>query len=305
MAGASFKLNDLIKTAGSEVIVHVGFFYIRIILFGMLKLVTRQISLQRINLVNIFSDIIFSFQFSVFQLYILLKSLITYNVYGYYLGAILIFHNFALTTTILTLVQLSFKAKYYVIGFFISGSYLIEFFFAIFMIFLKSRERGMQLFQTIGVDPHLNKIFSTRMKLKTFGDINIFLSAVIPGRFFLPPAVSFFWIDYLSIGVFLITIIQQLLISANFNDEDRTQRKIALAVSVAKTLFTTMMIVFIGILPYPTSVPTKEVNLVIYSDILISNMALMYYMIEDLKYFDRGLKRDILIRTRRLELSKY
>lgn len=303
MKRSSIKLNDLIETVGIEVIFHTIFFYIRIILFGILKLIARQISLERITLVNISSDIIFSFQFSVFQLYFLLKSLITANVYGYYLGAILIFHNFALTTTILTIVQLTLSAKYYIVGFLISGSYLLEFIFAIFMIVLKSREREMQLFRTIGVDPNLNKVYSTRMKLQTFGDMNVFLSMVIPGRFFLPPAVSFFWIDYLSIGIFVITAIQQLLISVRFNDENRKQRQMAIAVSVFKALFTVVMLVFIAILPYPRNVPTEEVNLVIYSDILIANIALMYYMTEDMKYFGSGLKDSIKIRTRMLVLS--
>ncbi|KAM0680502.1 hypothetical protein GINT2_001190 [Glugoides intestinalis] len=286
---------------GKEVISHIVFYFVRLLCFVFLHDDYSEIKSVQL-LISIKKDAIVSGLFGMFQLYVLLNGLISNNIYGYYVATLLIFHNFLLILVIHVVLRFERSLFYFSVGCLLAFCYFAEFVATVIFIIKKRSAHSMFLFQKIGSDPIINKLYATRMRLAALGFANIFVPAVVLAKQYIPPLEKVIPSDAIIIVIFLISLIQQLLISVNIHDEDILQRKVAIFFTILKGLLIIIDFAFTIKIQLFDSEANKIIKLILCMDILIINTAFLRYMLLDMKGFSHGLKEALLFKTRRLKL---
>ncbi|ELA41144.1 uncharacterized protein VICG_01843 [Vittaforma corneae ATCC 50505] len=290
--------------ASLETVTHIVFYAIRLTFFVLIRGLTFNIKVATERELIAANDVIISYTFSFFLLFFALCSVITENIYGYYLSAILMFHNSLFTIAMLILISLNIKvtAKFLSVGIVVSISYFVEMCFTLFYIYRKRVENSKILFQKIGADPKINDMFSTRKKLQTLGLLNFFISIITIQKLYLPPVLAHFAFEYATIIILGLTILQHIFIYANFHNEDLTQRKIAMVITVVKAALAILLAIFTIIKYIVGTEEEKVVKLIVYIDLLMISLVFFYYLWTDMNNFGKGLKKQILFKTRELTL---
>lgn len=284
-----------------EVTAHIVFYLFRLVCFIFLHDDYSKVKNTQL-LVSIKKDAIVSCLFGIFQLYVLLNGLITNNVYGYYIATLLIFHNFILMIAMHVVIRLDRSMSYLIVGILLVLGYFFEFLATVTLIIKKRSTYSMFLFQKIGSDPIINKLYATRMKLQTLGFINLFVPAVVLAKQYLPPLEKIVRSDMIVFFVVIVSLIQQLFVSIERHDEDVVQRKVAILFTFLKAFLVILDFIFTMKTQIFDSESNKIIKMILYVDIFIINAAFLYYMLLDMKGFSQGLKEALLLKTQRLNL---
>ncbi|ELA41145.1 uncharacterized protein VICG_01844 [Vittaforma corneae ATCC 50505] len=284
-----------------EFITHIAFYGTRLILYTT----ARGTSFKTLNhVVASASAIIIGYVFSLFLLAFVLYNLLKENTYGYCLAAVMMLHNFLLSITILMLmrVDIRIKRRYWIAGLMISTSYILEMFITIFFIYKKRKESNKAVFRNIGADPAINDMFSIRQRLQTFGSIDLFIAIVIAKNLYLPPQIFSFKFEHITIAILALTVLQHVFVYAKFHDEDITQRKMAIVITIVKAVVAALLIVLIAANYTSSEYLTRVIKIMLCTDLLVLTLVFLYYLWKDMKNFGKGLKKHILFRTRELTL---
>ncbi|ELA41140.1 uncharacterized protein VICG_01839 [Vittaforma corneae ATCC 50505] len=292
------------KYLTTEAITHIAFFVIRLGLFAISRAVNFHLKITPKRRIEAVNDFITNLIFSLFLLFFILHSLFIENIYGYCLSVLLMLHNFVfmLVMILMSRFGVQIKVKLWSVGLVISLSYIVEMCATIFYIYKKRAENSRALFQTIGADPKINDMFSTRKKLQTLGTINLFIPVIIIKKLYFIPSQFELKIEWINIVVLALTVLQQLFVYAKFHNEDLVQRRIAIAVTIVKLAINIVLIVTTSIEFIYLLRRAKDVRIIIYVELLLITLVFLYYLWIDMKNFGKGLKEHILFRTRGLTL---
>lgn len=287
-----------------EFVTHIVFYAIRIVLYTAIRGIGFELRIDVGLTVASASAIIVGCVFSLFLLVFALSNLLRENIYGYCLAAVVMFHNFLLSLTILILMRLDthLKAKYWILGIMVSVSYIFEMLITIFFIYKGRGESNRTIFRKIGADPKINDMFSIRQRLQTFGAINIFIPVMMIKNLYLPPRIFSFSFEHINTVVLALTLVQHVFVYTRFHDEDMVQRKIAIAVTVVKAGFTVLLIVLTAMNYMYSEYLARVIKIILCSDLLLLTLAFLYYLWVDMKNFGKGLRKHVLFRTRELTL---
>ncbi|ELA41930.1 uncharacterized protein VICG_01114, partial [Vittaforma corneae ATCC 50505] len=112
-------------------------------------------------------------------------------------------------------------------------------------------------------------------------------------------------VSSLAFGFTILTFVQQLFISVSFNQESRTQRKIAISLSFLKIPVAIGVMVWYSLTTiskegHPKS---KAVLMYLFSDILIITVLMNYVLLQDTRKFGSGLKEFLKFKTKKIQLS--
>lgn len=277
---------------------HVMFFWARLAcLFILLPIGGKRILNEELK-----SDILFLGKFNVFQFYLVVSSIISGNIHRAYLSMAMMLHNAILAIFIPTAMSSDLIASTWIAIVLVSLTFLLEAFWLLYMIYAKRFENNLERLRKVGVDPRINNAFAVRKALQTFGSINIFLVFAVLGKDFVPPLERFNGITLLSLSYAILSSIQQLFISANFNDEDITQRKVAIFLSFARLPIIICIIVWCAVGPKHRAT-THAVSIFIFSDILVISLIVNYILLCDTSMFGSGLKESLIFKTKIFDLS--
>jgi len=287
-----------------ELAVYMLFYVIKLVLFILIRIFSFHLSLKDPTSVVIVNNIIVGYVFSIFTLYFVMRCAFSRNIYGYYIAAALMLHNFLLTGIIMGLLHSKLKAIYWGAGGIIAGVYLLEFAVTLSFIRMHRGESNRALFRTIGADPIINRMYSTRRKLETLSVLNVFIPIVMTERLYLPPRIATRLIDkFMVFGILLLTVGQQVFIYIRLYEEDIVQRRVAIGLTVAKLVMSVGLLV--GTILGRTLGLTRPtgVRLIFYLDELLISGIFIYYLLEDTRNFGRGLKRRMEKSIKRLALD--
>lgn len=251
-------------------------------------------------------DTTYVFQFNIFQLYLVSYSVVNNNVYGYYLSIIVMVHNALLTSLVTAFSNIRLTYPYWLIIGIISGSFLLEALLSLYLLFLRRFENNLELFKRIGADKRINDAFSTRKFLESFGPLNVFMASVIFGKVFLPPFRAKSGSVYLVLGFTILTYIQQLFISVRFHDESKSQRRIAIMLSIIRIPVIILAMIWY-ILSETKADVTKRGSTAVFcyitGDLIIISLLMIFVLIKDRRRFGSGLKEFLSFGTKKINLT--
>lgn len=253
---------------------------------------------------EILCSIVFLSNFNLFQLYQGVSSFVSGNVFEYYLSIATMIHNAALSMFIPVTAGVVLPHMYWMVFGMFSMAFVAEAILSLYTVYVKRFEYSLEIFKKIGANPSINSAFATRKLLQTFGGCKVFLSFVIMGRCFIPPKTSPNRLSLLITIFAVITCIQQLLVSVNFNEENRAQRKMAISLSFLR--FPLIVVIFLWCTLIPKmedGVITTYVAAFIFFDIMVISMISDYFLISDTRKFGSGLKKHLSFRTEEINIS--
>lgn len=288
-----------------RLVIPIVFFFIRCIGFYEIYTSVRSIVLASRKFLDSADDYTYILEFNLFQLYDTIKSIISENIYASYLSVAVMLHNtvFSMFVSAKTLVQTLESSR--TTSYILSSTFLIEAIFTIYVIILQRTTNSYKLFKIIGASTKINNAFATRKYLEIFGTINVFMASLISGKLFLP--ISTLYVPFASIifGFSLITYVQQIFISAKFNEEDMRQRKIAIFLTTIRIPLAVAILVW-----YNTAnisdrgeMYSRSVITYLFVDIILLAIAMDYFLIQDTMQFGSGLKDMISFKTRQMNLE--
>lgn len=286
-----------------KILFHLLFFITRNIVFSILyfisyrnnpKVITVRIEVENATYLAILNT---------FTLYLFIKSIAIGNVYKYYLCVILLFNN-SVITMIVPLLEIDKIFNIFWQGYTIMSSvYLLEFIISVYWLYLERNENKYELFKQIGIDPKINNAFEARKKLETLCEINVFMTTLVQRKLWLPYTRNTKWFAAVKFIDTIFTYIQQLFISINFNEENPTQRKIAIGLSITNIFFPTWLFVLEVLLSTRTYLIQTDFHKFIYLDIVLIAIFMTIFLINDYSQFGSGLKEYMNMKTVRLHLS--
>lgn len=251
------------------------------------------------------NDLVFLISFNMFQLYLELWSFTSGNIYGYYMAIVIMIHNAVLTMFIPSTTSITVRFEYWIVLGIISAAFFVEALITIYMTYLRRYESSLDIFKKVGANPKVNSAFATRKILEAFGLINVFSSAALACKDFVIPSTRFTKPGILRFSYIIVTFVQQLFISVNFNDEDIIQRKIAVYLSFLKIPLIIGSIIWIAIAPAPKPGVTDSVEIFVIADALVESIAMNWFLVSDTKKFGSGVKEYLMFRTKKLDLSSF
>lgn len=288
-----------------KLLFHLLFFFGRIAAFAVLYGNAYYLNAQNIFIRVDIEDITYLLLLNGFVLYLLIKSIVFGNIYKYYLSIIVLINNTVITMC-LPLLEIDkvfniFWQMYTVI----SSLYLLEAIISMIWLYFERNENNLELFKRIGVNPDINNAFAARMRLGTLCEINVFMSTLLQGKFWVPPTPSFkilAGVKFIDAGV---TYIQQLFISVNFNEEDVVQRRVAIGLSVVNIFFPIGLFIWEQILSKENHDIHSDFFKFIYLDMLLIAVFMTLFLIHDYYLFGSGLKEYMKFKTKRLHLCTH
>lgn len=245
------------------------------------------------------NDTIFLMMLNSFQFYLICKSIISGNLYAFYISIIFLAHNCILNILLAvdTLVQLVYvsatKRFWFAFTFFLISSILLcEFVLGIYKLYKNKNELNLTIFKKIGLSTKVNDAFASRKFLEAFGTILPFLSCSI----LLKDSVGTFYrswtYDMLELGLFIVCIIDQCFYLVRPNDENPRQRKIAIGLSIIIIPYI-IVLLLLEILGGSSSNRVQSdilyFNVIVLGDMIIVLCCLIYALISDYKSFGSGL----------------
>lgn len=296
MAGSCNK-STFRKFPKSQFIIHLLFFFSRSIIFILFNTDLLQSVKTSKAVLLIRRNFTFSFLFYIFQFYLVTKSLIFENMYSFRLGIVLMIHNAVLTLFVLGVIlqtSLTFHDTNLIFNWIltsiISLSYILESFLSCVFLRKMTNQKMSDQFFRICIDPKINEMYSIRVKTRTFTEIKAFLSFLDFGRYFFTPNDHFKRPFIFIIVVIFLTISGQILILADFNGENTVQRWAAIAVIAFDIFFDVITIVFLLVNTRQVYQIRLIVILITYIDVLIITLVVGYFLIKDMRHFNKGLK---------------
>lgn len=295
-----------------SIVPHTVFFWLRVAGFCTILMMSMNavglrhrcttISTQSRKL-EALDDFIFLTQFNIFELYMVVSSIASNNIYGYYFSIVVMVHNALLTMLVATFSAMYRTWRFLVVHGLVSLLFVLEALFTICLVYQRRFCNNLELFRKVGASPRINDAFFIRKILQTFGTVNVFSASVSAGKDLATPLVRFDGVSFLGYGFSLITYLQQVLISVNFNSENLAQRKAAIFVSCIKIPLAASVIVWSSTSSTHVTGRTQESTIYIFSDILVITVIMIYYLVRDTQYFGSGIKEYLQCRTRRFDLS--
>lgn len=281
----------------SQFMVHVMLFLFRSVIFVLFNTDLFQPVKPSNSVITIRKNFVFAFLFYVFQFYFIIKSLISENMYSFRLGIVVTIHNAILTIpVIIILLQASLSYRdldlmfNWILTAIVFSTYILEAFSSHnFLMKMKDQKLNDQFFK-ICVDSNINEMYSIRIKTRIFTEIKAFLSFLDIGRYFFTPKDQFKRPVSFIIAVIILTFAEQALILVGFNDENTVQRAIAISINSLEVLFDVVTIHYLLKNLKKTTQMRTIVILITYIDILIATVVLGYFLLNDLRYFGKGLK---------------
>lgn len=246
------------------------------------------------------NNILISYLFSLFLFFFVLYNALMENIYGYYLAAALMLHNFILSFFMIVLPYIRIDLYFCIVGIPITVSYLIELFVALFFIRKKRFESNRAIFRRVGADIYTNRIFSDRKQLEAFSHLNLFIPIVVTRKHYSPISAYRVGFDYFTLIILILSFIQHLLIYTNFNEENMIQRIITIIITVIKTGFSLALLFLTGfesnVISNCDLTPEIKVGkIILYADISLISLIVLYYLWIDMTNFKQGLKRSMLV----------
>ena len=260
-------------------------------------------SLASTNTNKVANNIVYANQLNFFRLYCVLRSIINENHFEYILTLPLSLHNFILIFVLFYTVEseiANFITKPIVTAGFL---YVLDFLFTIKCILNKRAAFNFDTFKKIGADQKINEAYNVRRTVKYLSLVDLFLVVIINGRFFLPPVQPNLRIDFSVTGILAFTLIQQILINARENQENKIQRRIAIGLSLLKSLMMIVEIVFISFNTFLLSDSARSIKILLYCDIMLDSVFLSVYLYKDLLNFGCGLKEHLEFKTEKIRLN--
>lgn len=286
---------------------HLFFFWFRIFNFFTLYILVVTFETHKKLILETADYFIYIFQFNIFQLYIIAKSITHENIFGFYLSIAIMVNNAILAIHIPSTTSEMMEKHYFLISIIMCAAFLLEALFSSYEIIKNTAENNIRIFRKIGADEKINDAFTTRKCLETFIGTNVFLATVISGKVFLPPTNNFIRANLLIFGFMILTYIQQIFVSVNLHEESYLQRIIAIALSFL------IIVTAIGVICVCSSGTSMEIGdkkssavlIHLFINIIIITVIMNYFLIKDTRQFGSGLKELLLFKTQKISLGEY
>lgn len=288
----------------TEIVTYICFHLFRTCIFATMYLVSHgMVAMDSEAAVIIGNNLVLGPLSSLFLLYATLHNLLTENTCGHCLVAGMVLRNFILSLVLMALECLELGGGVWLSRLGIILSYLLEFAVAVSFIRKRWPENHRVLFREVGADLEINRIFSIRKRLKILAPINLFTPTVIVQKLYLPPFEPEEPFEHIGWAIFCLTVLQQLSIYTGPDDENVVQKKIAIFITGLKALLTIVLLGFV-VSRYMNIVERSRITrVVLYVDVLIVTLVLMYYLLMDTRSFGVGLKQRVEANSRRLTLQ--
>lgn len=288
----------------NKIIIHSLLSLLRSVCFLTMKiLIFKNANQHKENKAKIINNSIYALQLTFFQLYFINDSIITENHFGYILSAFFMVHNCILIFILLYLVDFNITKSIIFVSSVALIFYILEIGFATLNIIKARAARCFDIFKKIGPNPKKNEAYKIRTIVRTLNLIDMYLVILVSGRFFFPPIHPYVEIDFSILIIFFITLIQHAFIRTHPDIEDKTQRKIAIAMSIFKIGALIGEIVFISLVQVPSVHFSKTIKFALFSDILLTTISLTYFLYKDLLNYGCGLKEHFGNKVRQVSLN--
>lgn len=286
-----------------SLILHVAFFLIRrsihfTILF--LALSSDEIDPQ----VRMNADLFCSFSMiSVLSLFLVLRSVVSGNVFGYYFSIGVMFHNSFIAISIPSTGNFVSYEHFWILFSLISLSYFIEGLLSLYLVYLRKNEYNIKLFKTIGADKLINNAFATRKCLEASKETHIFLTLLVFRKLWWHSIENEKSVAYCISILLVLTFLQQCATSINFNDENTFQRQVTIAISFLKIIVALIIILIRLIMHFlEYHVVIDCFTTLLCTDILFVSLIIHYFLIKDFNQFGSGLRNFFKLKNTRIEL---
>lgn len=281
---------------------HILFFLMRIVVFAVIKLTTNDLIPIFNEVRDSVNDTVYLAQFNLCQLYLSLDSLLNASVMKYRLISLLSFHN-AVLSTFIACFTLSDEYTYQVFLSLITALFAAECLYTLYVSYNKGREFEHELSKKIGRDERINEAYVVRKCLEIASEINFFLVCAMAGRFVYNPLTIITSTSYVILCYAAVSFLQQLFLRVKFNGECVVQRRVAIVLSVVKTIMAGATLAHYAWAEWDTPTTDMMVETLLLSDLIILAAVELYYVVLDASHFGSGLKYLLALKTTRLTLG--
>lgn len=278
------------ETKISRIILHVSFFWFRLILYYFLTISSSKLNLSPSEHVVAHHMIGSVAHFNFFLLFLVLRSVITGNIFGYYFSIGAMVHNLFISISVPITDSVYLNNEISIMFSLVILSYCAESSISVYSSYLHRNEENIELFRTIGADPIINSAFATRKALEAFIAADLFFAALIFGKFWFPSSRNEYILLILTIFYSIIVFFQHFFISLNHKDENVLQRKIAIRLSLFKIILVLAIILLRTIFHITTDESIDYYMSVLRFDLLLVSLIMHYFLIKDYNQFGSGLK---------------
>jgi hypothetical protein len=296
---------QLTNTEIRSILFHITCFVIRILLFStILFLIVNNSDIRSPLVITRIDDFGYLTLFNVFLIYFVISSAISKNTFKYYLSVAVMFHNAVMVMIGAKSDAFPLEPKVWIILSITASIFTLEGIISIWILYVRRTDNNVTLFKKVGLNPKINKAFSTRRCLEAFGEVNIFLSVSINEKLFIGPNSVFDILSWLCLGYVFMTIIQQLLISVYFNEENLIQRKLAIFLTILKIPLNILLLIWWG------KGNRNGANFgynrffgFLFGDMIALTLFMIYFLVMDYRQFGSGLKEYLNFKTVRVSLT--
>lgn len=232
------------------------------------------------------------------------------NKYGYYVCIAFSLRNCIYTFVLLTLNSKQSCPIYHCVSFYIINIYLIEIFLSIYLLSDKKIEHNLLVFQTVGASEVATKAISYRFKLKIACFFALFHRTVeFAFEALYPSAINEKLLSPLLAA--FVTLVQHLFINPRLSKENTSWRNLATACTFVMSALCFYKNIRLYIISKDRSRHLRSALFLSGIDNFIINLALLYYLIMDMKYFGAGIEEiaegcsnNLLLGNRRIKRNK-
>lgn len=293
---------NVVKATFAPCIIHVLFFWFRLGVFIILRMISDNTAIKEHVFRESFGDFIYLAQFNACPLYSAVKAVVDTNTMAYILATCLMFHNTVLSMFVATFAGMSNQAQRWIALSILSFSFFLEGLYSLYTSYSRRYEFQFQLFKKIGIDEVINSAYATRKCLEIFGGLNFFITFSIASRFIDSNLITFINTSYVVTLYVVVSFIQQIFASVKLNEENIRQRKIAIGLSIFKIAIGVWVIINDQLFETKDPSISPAVDIVLFADAILLSCAQHYFLVADCKKFGSGLKKYLAFKAVQLNM---
>lgn len=285
-----------------KIVFHILFFWLRSVSYCISTFFGFSLDLPQTKVI-VERKVFYSFVLlNIFLLFLVLRSIVTGNIFSYYFSISIMIHNAIAALLVLNAVKLGLNMWFNATFTSISLFYFLEGLITMYISYLQKNEDNVRLFKTIGANPVINNAFATRKSLEALAEANIFFAWFIFRKLLNHSKIAKY-ISWCSLVFAILAILQQFAIFLDRYKENNLQRKLAIATSFFKIIVAIILLSLRLYCHFFMKDAAIEIFVTLISvDILIVSVIMHYFLIKDYLQFGSGLKEFFEFKTKRLQL---